>query len=248
MLVLLPPSEGKATRARGRPLDLAALTLPELTGPREQVLDALSAASAREDALDVLGVGPGVAREVARNTRLQTAPTLPAGHLYTGVLYDALDLPALDTASRRRATRRLLVSSALFGALRLTDRVPPYRLTMSVTLPGTGPLARFWRSHLAPVLPALVGRGLVVDCRSSGYAASWPVPAELADRWLVVRVPGATHQAKHTRGLVARALVSEPADPRRPEGLAARLRAAGFEAALARPRPRGPWELSVPPW
>ncbi|WP_153395247.1 YaaA family protein, partial [Ornithinicoccus halotolerans] len=224
MLVLLPPSEGKATRARGRSLDLAALTLPELTGPRERVLAELSAVSARDDAPDVLGVGAGVAAEVARNTRLRSAPTLPAGQLYTGVLYDALDLPTLDAASRRRASRRVLVSSALFGALRLTDRVPPYRLAMGVTLPGTGPLARFWRPHLAPVLPALVGRGLVVDCRSSGYAASWPVPAELADRWLVVRVPGATHRAKHTRGLVARALVSEPADPQQPTRLADRLR------------------------
>ena len=38
-LVLLPPSEGKLAPARGRPLDLAALSFPPLTPLRESLLD-----------------------------------------------------------------------------------------------------------------------------------------------------------------------------------------------------------------
>src|SRR5690606_40649566 len=104
-----------------------------------------------------------------RHARVTAAPSVPVAELDTGVLYDALDLASLDPAARRRANRRILVVSALFGALRLTDRVPPYRLSMAVNLPGTGPLAGHWRQPLAEELPAVVGRGLVIDCRSSTY-------------------------------------------------------------------------------
>ena len=37
MLILLPPSEGKAAARRGKPLDLDDLAFPALTGARERV-------------------------------------------------------------------------------------------------------------------------------------------------------------------------------------------------------------------
>lgn len=245
MLILLPPSETKATRRRGAPLRPGTLSFPELGDPRDRVARALAEVSARPDAPAVLGVSPALVDEIARNTRLSDAPTLPAGELYTGVLYDALDLAGLDAPARRRAQRRLLVVSALHGALRPADRVAPYRLSMGVNLPGVGPLAGFWRAHLEGVLPAQAGRGLVVDCRSSTYAAAWAPTGELARRWVAVRVPGATHQAKHTRGLVARALCELSADPRRPAALA-ELLGASFEVTLHPPaRPGRPWVMDV---
>jgi cytoplasmic iron level regulating protein YaaA (DUF328/UPF0246 family) len=94
---------------------------------------------------------------------------------------------------------------------------------MGVNLPGVGPLASFWRPHLAPVLTGAAGRGLVVDTRSSTYAAAWSPRGSLAERWVQVKVPGATHMAKHTRGLVARALVGAPSDPRTPQDLVTAL-------------------------
>lgn len=219
VLILLPPSESKAVRARGGSLLWDRLSAPELTAPRQQVAEALALASDRIDAPVVLSVSVNLTDEIARNTRLTSTPTLPARELYTGVLYDALDLASLDPSSARRATTRLRVVSALYGVVRMTDRLAPYRLSMGVNLPTVGPLATFWRPHLDPVLTAAAGRGLVVDGRSSTYAAAWVPTGALADRWVQVRVPGATHMAKHTRGLVARALVQEAADPRRPEDL-----------------------------
>lgn len=247
MLILLPPSESKATRSRGAALRPETLSFPELTGTRAQVAAALATVSARADAPEVLGVSAGLREEIDRNTRLGSAPTLPARDLYTGVLYDALDLPSLDPASARRAARRLLVVSALYGALRPGDRVAPYRLSMSVNLPGAGPLAGLWRPQLEAALPAAAGRGLVVDCRSSTYAAAWAPQGRLATRWVTVRVPGATHMAKHTRGLVARALCQEPSDPRRPAALV-ELLAGRFAVRLSEPARAGrPWTLDVQP-
>jgi cytoplasmic iron level regulating protein YaaA (DUF328/UPF0246 family) len=245
VLILLPPSETKATRSRGRPLDLDRLSSPELAPVRRKVLDALAEVSVRPDAADVLRVSPGLQEEIDRNTRLLEASSRPVAELYTGVLYDALDLGSLDPVSRRRAQRRVVVQSALFGVLRLTDRVPSYRLSMGVNLPGVGPLAGHWREPLAEVMPGLAGRGVVVDCRSSTYAAAWVPRGPLAERWVQVRVPGATHMAKHTRGLVTRALCGTDADPRTPQALAEVL-AGSFRVELHTPARAGrPWLLDA---
>lgn len=251
MLILLPPSEGKTSRARGRSLDLGSLSGPSLNPLRDRVIDAVGAVSERPDAAGVLKVSANLTDDLARNLVLRTAPALPAAQLYSGVLYDALDLAGMDPAARRRAHRWIAVQSALFGVLRLTDRVPAYRLSMAVNLPGVGPLAGFWRPALEDVMPGMAGngrhRGLIVDCRSSTYAAAWTPGADLADRWVQVVVPGATHMAKYTRGLVTRYLCRAGVDPRTPQQLATVV-ADGFAVALEAPARTGrPWQLSVTP-
>nr|WP_240894912.1 peroxide stress protein YaaA [Kineococcus siccus] len=241
---MLPPSETKwAGPARGRPVDLERLSFPALNAAREQVLDALVAVSARPDATAVLGTPRGLADVVAANTSLRTRPAAPASAVYRGVLYDALDLPTVSAA----AARRVLVVSALWGLLHPRDRVPGYRLSMGTDLPGTGPLAAHWRRHLTGVLaPA----GVVVDCRSAAYAAAWVPDRATAARTAAVRVlsGGAvvSHAAKHTRGLVARHLLTRPGrPPRSVPALAEAVREAFDAELLAPPRPGVPWTLQV---
>ncbi len=221
------------------------MSFAELTAQRERVIDAVGAVSAGEDAFERLGVSPNLVAEVRRNTRLRTAPTARAGEVYSGVLYSALDLPSLDAAARRRASRSIVVVSALFGALRLNDRIPPYRLSMSVALPGVGSLAPAWRPWLDPVLTQAAGRGLIVDCRSSTYAAAWRPSGSLTERWVQVAVPGASHLAKRTRGLVARELCASGASPKTPQALHRALKGR-FSVQLFEPERAGrPWTLNV---
>ena len=102
MLILLPPSEGKAEPRRGRPLDLTRLTLPELTPTRDRLLTALIDLCADADhARTVLGLSPGQVDDVRRNAGLRTAPTTTVGAIYTGVLYDALGLTTLSPGAKR---------------------------------------------------------------------------------------------------------------------------------------------------
>ncbi|MDC5698775.1 peroxide stress protein YaaA [Intrasporangium calvum] len=246
MLILLPPSEGKTQRRRGRPLDLATLSFPELTSLRSAVIDSAEQVSARPDAHRLLSVSPNLIEEVARNTRLRVAPTAPAAEVYSGVLFDALDLASLDPASKRRANRRILIFSALFGVVRPTDRIPAYRLNPAARLPDIGDLTATWREVLTPVLEQEAGdRGLVVDCRSGTYTAMWSPKGALAERRVHVTVPGASHMAKHTRGLVARHLVQSNAQPRHPEDLVPLLEDA-FVVRLSEPeRPGRPWQLAA---
>jgi cytoplasmic iron level regulating protein YaaA (DUF328/UPF0246 family) len=239
VLVLLPPSEGKTPAPDGAaPVDLDALTSPVLTAHRAHVLDALAAASARPDAHEVLGTTPGLADEVRRNTALRTSPAGAAAGVYTGVLYGAADLAGALAASgetARRARDDVRVVSALWGAVSPVDRVPAYRLSMAVDLPGVGKLATAWRPHLAAALDEHAAGDVVVDGRSATYVNAWK-PATTGPRaadWVAVRVVRehagkravVSHNAKHTRGVLAGHLLRRPGTP--PSSAAGLLDAAG---------------------
>ena len=70
MLVLLPPSQGKASPDRGRRVGLSTLAYPRLRESRERLIDAV-------------------------DPSLRAAPAIPAAELYTGVLFAALNLADL---------------------------------------------------------------------------------------------------------------------------------------------------------
>ena len=255
MLVLLPPSEGKAPPpARGRALDLATLSFPGLTGPRARLLDALVSlcSGEAEAAQATLGLSPGLAGEVDANRQLLTAATRPAADLYTGVLYDALGLGSLPTTARRRAGRSILVFSGLWGVLRLSDRVPAYRLSANVVLPGVGTLTEHWRDPLAAAMASVTARGLVIDLRSTGYASLWRPTGAAADRTVTVRVlqerrrgdPSSrtvvSHFNKATKGRLVRELLVSGADPRTPEQLLRTLAGLAYRAEPTPGPPRRP--------
>jgi cytoplasmic iron level regulating protein YaaA (DUF328/UPF0246 family) len=245
VLILLPPSETKTGRARGKAANPELVSFPELAPTRKVVAGALARISAHPDAPALLGVSANLRADIAHNTRLDSAPAVRVADLYTGVLYDALGLPSMEPAARRRANRWLVVISALYGAVRPGDKIPPYRLSMGVNLSGLGPLASVWRAPLATVLPVAAGRTVIVDCRSSTYAAAWGPRGDLAARWVQIRVPGATHLAKHTRGLVARHLCEEGVDARTPTTLHTVV-ARRFGTTLTQPaRPGRPWILDA---
>ena len=210
MLILLPPSEGKTPARRGRPLDLSSLSFPSLTSRREIVISALEQVSGQPDASAVLGVSSSLVDQVRRNLDLRTAPTAAAVQVYSGVLYQALDHASLEGAAKRRANRSVVVISAVFGALRLTDRVPAYRVHVCARVPGVGALDRGWRSALSGALDAAVKpRELVVDCRSTTYAAMWRPTQQRAEAWVQVAVP-ARHTTRSTREGSSRASSSGP--------------------------------------
>jgi cytoplasmic iron level regulating protein YaaA (DUF328/UPF0246 family) len=249
VLILLPPSEGKAAPRRGKPLDLATLSSPVLTATRTTLLEAL-VSLCREDAdkaAEVLGLGPGQRDLVQRNADLGTAPTARADAIYTGVLYDALDVATLSPAARRRATSRLAVTSSLFGIVRPGDRIPAYRLSGDAVLPGVGSVAGAWREVLGEAITDGMRGGLLVDLRSSTYAAFWRPTKDVSRRVATVRVlhesggrrTVVSHFNKATKGRIVRALLEDGADPRTPKALAETLTRLGWTVELGEPTPRG---------
>ncbi|WP_031069452.1 peroxide stress protein YaaA [Streptomyces sp. NRRL S-118] len=254
MLVLLPPSEGKAASGSGAPLEPGALSLPGLAAARAAVLDELVELCAGDEgkAREVLGLSEGLRGEIAKNAELRTAGARPAGEIYTGVLYDALGLSTLDAAARERARAWLLVFSGLWGAVRVDDRIPSYRCSMGVKLPGLGALGAYWRTPMAGVLPEAAGDGLVLDLRSAAYAAAWKPKGEVADRTATVRVLHAptrkvvSHFNKATKGRIVRSLLEAGAAPASPAELVAALRDLGYVVEGGAPGKAGrAWQLDV---
>ncbi len=248
MLILLPPSEGKSAPRRGRALDDRTLGWPELGPARERVRSALVdlCAGDPERAASVLDVPKTRLDLVALNAGLASAPTARADAVYTGVLYEALGLATLSPAAKRRATTRLAVVSSLFGLVRPGDRIPAYRLSGDATLPGLGSVAGVWRSALGPAVTATVGSGLLVDLRSTTYAAFWR-PDPLAPRVATVRVlhevagrrQVVSHFNKATKGRLVRALLEDGASPRTPAALAGVLRDLGWVVEVGDPSRQG---------
>ncbi|MCW2786739.1 MAG: hypothetical protein JWP74_3256 [Marmoricola sp.] len=259
MLILLPPSEGKSSPRRGRPLALEALDFPELTGARSQVLDALVALCTTsggaplhdqvriDRASTVLDLGPTQQHHVERNSRLLTTAAMRADRIYTGVLYDALDLASLTGPARRRATRWLGIMSSLFGVVRPNDAIPSYRLSGDTNLPGIGIVSTWWRDHLDEVLSPAAGTGLVIDLRSSMYAGFWRPPSLIGPHVATVRVlhevgkerKVVSHFNKATKGRIVRELLLDGSTPRTPLSLAEHLSGLGWQVEPHDPKATG---------
>ncbi|MDJ0383016.1 peroxide stress protein YaaA [Streptomyces sp. G-G2] len=260
MLVLLPPSEGKAAGGSGGPLDAEGLSLPGLAAARAAVLEELVdlCVGDEDKAREVLGLSEGLRGEVAKNAGLRSAAARPAGEIYTGVLYDALGLADLTPAARALADRSLLAFSGLWGAVRMTDRIPSYRCSMGVKLPGLGGLGAYWRGPMAEVMPEAAGTGLVLDLRSAAYGAAWKPKGEVAGRTATVRVLHAqvvdgvekrsvvSHFNKATKGRLVRDLLLTGAIPADPAELVTALRDLGYAVEAERPaKPAKAWPLDV---
>ncbi len=216
MRLLLPPSETKRPGGSGRPLDERD-PHPDLGPARERVLRALHELLQRPDAARALLL-PDAVRDAAlrADERVASAPTLPALRRYAGVVYDGLGYAALTPPEQRTAARCTYIFSGLFGVVGGAERIPDYRVPAKAVLPDIGTCGTFWRPVLDQVLPRLLGRGPVIDLRSTDYAAMWRPERAFASRVITVRVLSPTpsgrlavvsYASKLAKGVLAAALI-----------------------------------------
>ncbi|GAA5002218.1 peroxide stress protein YaaA [Actinopolymorpha pittospori] len=101
------------------------------------------------------------------------------------------------------------------------------------------------------------GAGLVLDLRSTTYAAAWVPQGDLAARTATVRVlherevggvvsrTVVSHFNKATKGRLVRDLLRDGARPRRPADLVDVLRGLGYSVETEPPAAARPWRLDV---
>lgn len=210
-MLLLPPSEGKATGGDEPPWspDLGAFG-EALDDHRDRIVEALATVDGGDAKL--LGVsGRHLDRARGANLGLVGAPTLPAWQRYTGVVWDHLDPSAL-TAEQRRS---IVVVSGLHGLVRGDDPVPDYRLKMGASLPPFGKVSTWWRPVLAPVLVEHLEGATVVDLLPQEHRAALmgPKRRHLVSGAVVVDLVEPTgasggHAAKAAKGCLARHLLT----------------------------------------
>lgn len=214
MLILLPPSEGKAEGACQKPEWLPNLSFSE------------QLSAARLGAISRLGID------------VDSLPVASAVDIYNGVLYKALDYGSLTISLRQKANSRILIFSALFGAIRPLDEIPNYKVKMKTSE---------WSSVLPRALDGIESN-LIVDCRSSTYASAWkPNPQitvgvrvfqEKLEKRSVI-----THMSKKYRGELARALVLN--GPVKSPLELHELSSTYFSSELHSPTEKSPWLLNL---
>jgi uncharacterized protein len=222
LVILLPPSEGKAIGGDGPGWDPAdGVFGASLADARRQVVRALTRAKGGDEKL--LGVGgQHLTRAQSANRSLLGAPTRAAGERYTGVVWDHLDLATLSPAARARASAAIVVVSGLLGAVAVDDPTPDYRLKMGASLTPLGKVSTWWREQLSLVLNDHLADRYVVDLLPQEHRAAWvPSPERYAGfaRVTFVEKSGGTkgavvgHDAKAAKGLLARHLLTARSKP-----------------------------------
>lgn len=160
----------------------------------------------------------GVLYEAAKFAQIFSSGAPAQGGQHPAGQYQGAQCQADQPQGLQRQLEELaLVFSALFGPVRLTDLITPHRLSGSVKLPGQGTVASIWSKPLKELLAQQLSGHVVVDLRSAEYGAMYrPVRGGecLTLNIAVAKVNPATgkrsvvsHWAKHTRGLLAGALL-----------------------------------------
>lgn len=242
MLILLPPSEAKARASEGDPYDLTYAPKP-LRPVIRRVRHALISLCRKDPqaAGRALKLGTRGADLVALNAGLRSEPCAPAATVYTGVLFDHLQIATMTPSARAWADAHVDVCSALFGFVGLRDLIPAYRLSAGTPLPGQPALSKLWQPALQSHITSLPAdhSALILDLRSGPYAALWRPSGALAPRVVVGkvwhegadgRVRATSHANKAVKGRLVRDLAHAGVVAADPDGLCAALNDLGWPA------------------
>ncbi len=210
LMILLPPSEGKAVGGTGPGWVPESGRFIGLAPRRLRVANALK--RARGGNARMLGAtGDLLARSRAANRALVGAPTLTAHLRFIGVVWEHVGVDDLGAPALSRARDGVVVVSAVTGLSAWDDPVPDFRLKLSASCPPMGRMAAFWRAPLSAVLNDHLAGHTVVDLLPNEHREAWtPDPS----RYELVRPMLATmdgkpagHAGKAAKGTLARALL-----------------------------------------
>lgn len=214
MKILLPPSEKKNEPKQKTALKLNALSFnADLTTTRTAMLK--------------------------KHKEIDLSHCDIASNIYSGVLYNALDYASLSNLAQVRANNSIVIISAAFGAIRLTDIIPYYKFKIDLSV---------WKAPLAIALAGIKDE-LIIDCRSSTYSTVWtPNPHNTVGIRVFKKVAGQlkviTHMSKLTRGEVTRCLVSQAKNPQTPQELH-KLLSKEFNCRLIEAEGKKSWFIDV---
>lgn len=153
--LLLSPAKTMARKEPKKPL-FQKTTQPHFLDIAKELAFEVGQFSAEEleEALKTSRKIATQAREDFRNFGLPDTPLMSAIEAYTGIVFKYLNPHKMSPEGLQRLSEHLLMTSFLYGLVRPTDAISPYRLEGSVMLPNHAPegVFKFWRDKLTPLL------------------------------------------------------------------------------------------------
>jgi len=219
LIILLPPSEGKAESGKtGKKFaETSGVFGKSLGKQRTSVVAALK--QARGGSPKLLGVsGAHLTRAQQANLAVRGAKTLPASQRYTGVVWDHLDLASLPLALQKIAAKNIVIVSGLLGLVAAGDPTPDYRLKIGASLAPMGKLSSWWRGELSSALNKYCAGAVVISLLPQEHSAAFVADSELIKSYFHVDLVTKTgkaggHDAKAAKGRLARHLLLNRNDP-----------------------------------
>lgn len=214
MIAVLSPAKSFAT------LDTAALPATEPHFAAEAARLAKAAARLRPAKLQALmHISPALAKlNAGRYAGFDAQEARPAIAAFDGDVYRGFDAPSANAETLAFANDHVRILSGLYGLLRPSDAIRPYRLEMGTAwAPRGDDLYGFWKARLARRLEeelAVEGSGLVLNLASKEYWGALGPRLKRGVRVVAVDFRDATPEglrfntfvAKKARGAMARFL------------------------------------------
>lgn len=219
MLTVISPAKKLNETPRALP-DGIAMTEPVFSAEARSLARVARRLSVG-DLQQLMGISEQLARLnhdrfAAFGRRSAPGGAIPAMHCFAGDTYQGFDVNSLSDQGWHHAERHLRILSGLYGVLRPSDAIRPYRLEMGSRLQTTrGPdLYAFWGDRIARHLRAearAVSTDVLVNCASVEYFAAADRPALRLQVVSPVFLDGAEGEArivsfwaKRARGAMAR--------------------------------------------
>lgn len=201
IVILIPPSEGKASGGVGKPLKPSSAA--------KKMIKALQ--DHKKDQAKLLGVkGTALQRAIVVNRQLLSSKTLPAIERYTGVVYKGFDYESMGAKAKSFADKHVKIISALFGLVSLQDPLPDYKLKIDKLR-----AAEYWH----PLITDLLKGAFVIDLLPQAHRKALSYNKGIEVEFVIIKDGAkrpAGHAGKHIKGRFVRWICEHQiTDPKR---------------------------------
>lgn len=204
MKILLAPSE---TKKSGGTAAFApqALLFESLLPHRSKLLHGYMNCIQKGD-MATLSKLFGITKEadiLAYKTDIIHELTMKAIERYTGVAFDYLDYPHLDTMAQLYIDEHVILFSNLFGPLRASDMIPEYKLKQGVSIGELKP-EKIYLEQSSSLLDSYLKDDEILDLRAGFYNKFYKPSKPYTTLKFIKDGKVVSHWAKAYRGLVLR--------------------------------------------
>ncbi len=196
MKILLAPSETKSEGGDFPPLSQAKNLLfysNEVIDTYEEYL--------KKSSLEELSEWFGIKnlKEVEKyKSSVLVKPTKKAIERYTGVAYEAIDYPNLDSKTQEFIDKNVVIYSNLFGVVLASNLIPDYKFKQTALLPNLN-TEKYYAKHLKSLLDNYLGDE-VLDLSAGYYLKFYKPKANVITYKFLKGGKVVSHFAKHYRG------------------------------------------------